>query len=347
MVDTVLWLDGFDHYDITSLDEIATQYNLDDESYPVAANPRTGTQALSFNNGESHGFLGKNIGAIDIMTVGIGFYPTLTGVAHSGGIVITDDFPGAANPFFPGNANCGSGFRLERDATNSLNLVQFDNLGNETDIWNSDDNKMIIDSYTYIEMKLDTVAQEITIFRNGIVAYPTIPITYASLPKWVFLGKGTFAGNAVYFDDFYVTNGIFLHGQRCYLQLVASDDAPQDWTLSGGANGYALLDSPVYNAADYVEAAAVNDISKFGIGAFPAANADINAIAVVARQNISGAGIGGTKQTMTLNAIDYTSPDDHALSTTPAIVSDIFSVIGSGITKAMIDALTLEMEKTV
>lgn len=72
----------------------------------------------------------------------------------------------------------------------------------------------------------------------------------------------------IYDDD--TSDGVFdWLGERNVMTIpVASDESPQDWSLSGGSDAYALLDGvPPDPDNDYIESSSADDVSKFGIDA--------------------------------------------------------------------------------
>jgi len=341
---TTLWLDGFDTYGLNVVTSYTLgSYELMDFVYSRNEHPRTGPMS-AFLGGGSSKFLGKRINAGNTIVVGCAFYPNASGYDRSLGIVCCDAQYLNNNPLGP-NINTGEGIRLWRTATNNIKMVSYIGAA-ETDIYESSGNELNTNTYSYIELALSNTlagsAWEIRLNGNTVLASGALGI--ASDFAWVFLATaGGINQTDIWADDFYITNDEFLSSQRCYTQFVASDQAPQDWTLSSGADAFELLDDPTYNIANYIQGDKIADISAFGIDAVPVASGVVNAIRLTAAQNLTDAGSGNTQQAVNINAVDYVG-DEHVLTTSPIWYDDVFDL--TGVTLGHIAALTMQVEKT-
>jgi len=77
-------------------------------------------------------------------------------------------------------------------------------------------------------------------------------------------------GGALFFDDIVFVSGGVRYGEVGVVLISPTADQPgNDWTLTGGASGFGILDNTPPVAGQYIEAVNVGDISDFTIPALP------------------------------------------------------------------------------
>lgn len=86
------------------------------------------------------------------------------------------------------------------------------------------------------------------------------------------------------FTDFFTKDDLSFYGGLRSTWLVPNADTAQaDWTKSTGTVGYTLIAEIPASAADYIEAAAAGNISRFGLSDLPANVVSVAGVASVAK----------------------------------------------------------------
>ena len=339
---TTLWLDSFDMYgdlDLLIYEAGNYDYNLNGQSSNIA--PKTGTSSCLLDN-TSGGFIGKDVYSGDTIVVGIALKPD-SNVDRNGGIVACTGYA-ADNPLDPGAVAAGDGFKLFRTITGNLKLVSFSGAV-ETDIYESVGNEILLDTYTYIQLKLQNDAAggtyQIRLNKRGILSSGLI--AFAPTFDTVFLAK-TDNGGQVNLDDYYIDNANFLGAQRCVTQFVATDQIPQDWLLSGGVNAFDLIDDYVIDPLNYIQANIVGDKSNFGIAGLPFNGGNISAVRLCAVQYKTTILDADTQQTVRIKGVDYTGAINTQL-TDQNWWNDIIPLNGIGVTADDLATMFIEVDK--
>jgi len=339
---TTLWLDSFDMYgdlDLLIYEAGNYDYFLNAQSSNIQA--RTGTSSCLFDN-TSGGFIGKDVYAGDTIVVGIAFKPD-SNVDRNGGIVICNGYA-ADNPLDPGAVAAGDGFKLFRTITGNLKLVSFSGAV-ETDIYESVGNEILLDTYTYIQLKLKNDAAggtyQIRLNKRGILSSGLI--AFALTFDTVFLAKTDNTGQ-INMDDYYIDDADFLGAQRCVTQFVATDQIPQDWSLSSGVNAFDLINDYIIDPLNYIQANTVGDKSNFGIAGLPFNGGNISAVRLCAVQYKTTILDADTQQTVRIKGVDYIGAVDTQ-SVDQKWWNDIITLNGVGVTANDLATMFIQTEK--
>lgn len=202
-------------------------------------------------------------------------------------------------------------------------------------------NLWAVDTWFYLELrvKLNGANDEIEVRLNGTTIISGTG-NYSASTTIDSVASGRSSGAAQYYmDDFYIcdksgaNNNDFLGDRRMRTIFPASDSAPQDWTEASGTDAWAMLDNVPANNAQYVQATAAGQVSKFGMGpALPGNTSNIAALVVFQRSIKSDN--GGAAVTFGIENTNgtVTGAAQNPLDTTDSygITPDIFELDGGG-----------------
>lgn len=146
-------------------------------------------------------------------------------------------------------------------------------------------------TYHYLELKVTNIGATATVLVkiDGVTV-----INQANVNVGGTFDMATWSGasgSQNQFDDIVLMDGSgtelndLLGDCRIYEDLLpTSDTADADFTLSAGANGYALVDDPAGDHdgdATYIESATLTDLSMFGMGDLPGTVSNVYCVATV------------------------------------------------------------------
>lgn len=314
----LLYIDGFDHYTNATgsgnrLYEIAPAYwsgvsgEENDDHFVTSPMPELGTRGLQFRLGSGSSISSavsmRNLLAppkllVSGETLGIGFHfylEDLPNTAHKGGLV--------------GFGDASQTYRMVRVDTSGVlhywsgSTSTGDSLVN-SGVLISPEVLYHLEVFTYlhasegsIEVRLNGVT---VINEDNLNTLPTeLPFIKLAIAKEASPTGGASQTAKIFYDNLYMWdsegpfNNDFLGERNVMTVPVASDEVPQDWSLSSGSDAYDLLDNvPPDPLNDYIESTAANEVSKFGI-----ATLDSMEISVVGIQTTVQAYKTGTSDT--------------------------------------------------
>jgi len=336
----IQWLESFDIYGSNS--------DLDKGSYSVAyqfgfsnVNVRTGQFAGAVvSNG---GYIVKDVAPSPVKVAGMAIYMADNGVIN-GSMSILDGWSTGWPVVhdFGNNAGC-YGFKFSSAGNGGILIQKIEN-GTRLNYYWSANGLIPYNTYTYIEMVANSTDNTLQIWRNGnellfeLSGLTNMPANYSQV-SW---GQSLDTPSNQKWDDLYVTTGERLGAQRCYSIFPNADNAPQEWTLSGGANAYELINDRAYNPANFITGNAPGDISAFGFENFPAPNAAIHGMRINSVQSLDGAGSAISQIQTQLGATVYSGANFSPLST-PGYHDDVFDVSGKSVSD--INNMITEIER--
>lgn len=169
-------------------------------------------------------------------------------------------------------------------------------------LYTSPINTILDGSYVYLEAKLFSHATngtiEVRLNRTNILYAGTGLNTGGADITNINLGgySSTYSGRDWYIDDFYINdtttafNNDFNGDIRCRTRYAASNGPQQDWTANN-APAYGEINRVPYDAANhFISAAAVGNISNFGLPALPTNTAYANGLMMFVAASKSDAG---------------------------------------------------------
>lgn len=334
---SVLWLDGGDTY---ASDAAVPPGNYEDQNNinTTSGAPRTGINALKLQSNFDQGFLGKFLpSAKNLVFAGWAIRTVYTGSTSEAYMRIQSGFDGnSSNPvnnyivFYTLPAGA---FAIDKNVG-----------GTVTRLFTSATGIIPSNAYCYIELSCDRSTGVADIWFNGNVHIANISgITGLNAFTAVYWGGARFDSQQFRFDDIYITDDKFLGAQRCYTLFPNADETPQNWTLSGGATAWSLINAPNFNTANYIQGSNIGDKSKFGCTNLPMSSALINGCRLVNVSANVDAGSALIRQRAYIGAGTYDG-SDKSPSTSPISYNDVITLLGVSV--ADINAMSLEMEKT-
>lgn len=125
-------------------------------------------------------------------------------------------------------------------------------------------------------------------------------------------------------DDLGTRNTGFIGDRKAYTRLPATDGPLQDWTISVGAQAFAMLDNiPPADATDYLTADTAGKKVSVGIAAFPTDIVAISGVYVATRLWKNDAGNAKVSIQVESDGTE-TDHDPHPMSTAPSWYGDVF-----------------------
>lgn len=265
----LLWIDGFDHYGTTSTDfktsslgayDFYGNSNLRNETMPVLGTQ--GFQKISGNPTSSRGLAEKLMSISSGTTIGIGchVYPSsyvtnasgvfgLATVAGAHIVRITIEGGGRTLQVRTGSGN-GS-VVLDTEAPIQLNVLY--HLEAKIYVHSTDGsvelrlNGITVGTVTNINTEGDGVGR-LTLLPFGTGTTSTDFLAIDNLFVW---------------DDTGSYNNDWLGERNIYTLMPSADTAEDDWALSSGSDGYALINTVPSNSANYISAASSGAVSSF------------------------------------------------------------------------------------
>lgn len=151
-------------------------------------------------------------------------------------------------------------------------------------------------------------------------------------------------------DDVFVRTGEsnLLGDTVCLVADAVSNSTPQDWTVTGPSAVDVLSNVPA-NAAEFLEAAAVNDVSEFNMADLSANLAGVWAVGTWYKALKTSAG-NGSMRTNLANNSQVSNGADNALTQQAAYYRDNFDTNpdgGGAWTPADIASLQMQLERTL
>jgi hypothetical protein len=277
----LLWVDGFDHYggSIAALTAGGnySAYGVNSTQAQIStAQKRTNTHALYIHGGNTSddpaGYLRKALPGGSETQLGIGFASYLSALPANNDNIRLDfnDFANATN------------WILSITTTGAIQAKR----ANGTVLGTTATPVVTAAAWHHIEVftvMSDTVG-EIKVWVNeelvlNLTALDNVNTALAECSQIQFEVSGVYpsaTGNDWYIDDLYIydtsgsiNNAAPLGDLNAYLLVPTGDTSEADWSLSTGANGYALIDESTPNDADYIQSATAGDRSEFDLTDLP------------------------------------------------------------------------------
>lgn len=158
----------------------------------------------------------------------------------------------------------------------------------------------------------------------------------------------------VYFDDYYVTNGIgpnnqgFLGDRRCRTLMPTADTSQADWTKNSGTVGFNRINEiPEDGDTTFIQAATVGNKSNFGFATVPGNTADIAGVVLYNMMKKSDAGPCNVQAAIIANA-STANGTSYPITTAYNYYRDVIERDGTGaqFTQTTINAGLLSLTRT-
>lgn len=363
----LLWCDGFDHYGTTpngGRDAMLAGpwAEIDGSGSPVprvdATFQRTGPYALRFPaSGATPGFyLARRLFGADKSIVGLGFglyMPDVPVVNGRNGFSLRD------------NANAAVlTFALQSDASVQVfrGTTAGTSLGRTGQV-------LTAQAWNHVEIRAhrDAAVGGVEIRVNGVTALDIAGAnTGAADFAGVSFGKldtGAIAWYEMAIDDVFAwdtagaSNNDFIGPQGVHTLFPDQDTVESDWTRNAGATDFEAIDEvPPDGDTTYIEAAAANDVSVFGLADLPSGVSAISAVQLTGMLRKTDA--GSAQVQMSLLSSDVGSPPapaeangaDRPITEVYTYWPDVLEsdpATGAPWTPGAVNAARLKIERTV
>lgn len=302
---TTRHLDGFDYY--RDLSQVYDDY---ENASIIAQGGRYGTDGASLTN---IGYIRKTFDNQHGWIVGAGYYGT---AVPDGGDFITVS---------SGSDAGGRQVGLSLNSTGNLLVTSSGSTLLTT-------TKVILPStWYYVELKVvlnsaSTGTAEIHVNGNGWGSATGVTASSGSLADTIFI-KGA---GAPRIDDLFILdtsgsiNNDFWGDMRIESVFPTSDAFYQQWTLSSGSRGWALLDDVPYNVANYISSGSLGQKHDFLMGTPQAGTGSIKAVQMDYLADKNDITLRQNRPFIRLpSAVDYPG-DTNTMTSTPIYYKQIW-----------------------
>lgn len=357
----VIFMDSFDHYGTDENNMTDGAYAQIDDILSTGfslstANPRTGSTALRRDISNAVNVTRRVLGGAKTV-VGQAVAAYFSQLPTNDGYVIYD-FRDASNDV------------QVSIVVNTTGVIEvFRGTRSGTSLGVSSTPAVVAEAYQHIETwaTFDNVVGEVEVRVNGVTVVAvsgvdTVATTNIECSQVALLG-GPNSGSLVHgvstdFDDYFVMDDSgsyindFVGDRRVLTQFMNADTAQADWSLSTGADGYALIDEANPNDdTDYISTGAPGSpgpISEFEFEDLPAGVSTISAIAIVHRSRKTDAGTANV-QTSIVSGSSEASGADRPMTEAYTYYHDIIEAdpdTAAPFTPSAVNSAKFKIERT-
>lgn len=178
-----------------------------------------------------------------------------------------------------------------------------------TTIWTAAD-PVAAGTYQYLDAVYDRTGGTCLIYLNGTLIGTVNSITSIGTITTARVGNILLTANSshtsTYVDDVYFNSGNDRYGEIGVIILAPNADlGGNQWTVNGVASGFQALDNVPENAAQYIEAVNVGDISGFDLPETPLGTFQIFTVVNRYRAQKTDAGAGEMRGFLQIGAGSY------------------------------------------
>lgn len=310
---SIVWMDGFEHYDAVQTGDfpLDTNYSGSNHSLISLGTGRLDGKALTVTS-SSIITVSRGVPNVTTMTVGVAIK---LGALPSARTVLLDLTA----------ADGGSRSAVVITASGAIGIIT-GNSTSTTPFLQTADGLITAGNWNYIEVTI-TAATSATgsasISINGLSVATISSVQTASSGTVYGIVSVRLSNSAC--DDFYVTNDSTKLGPvHMTLQAASADTTQADWTPSTGTSHFACVDTVPVDTTTYVSASAASKYDLYALGDLSGTPASIKAVAplVVAKKDDSGLRTLRTKMksgTTTSNGAEF------PLNTGYAQIMDVYT----------------------